>query len=774
MRATLCMTLTVCATAAGCAGRDVPEETVLGDAGITQDGGVADAGESDGGPLPGDDAGNAPRPLTVNAGADLVVDAATLVEIAWEASGEAPFELSAQIVRAPAGSSLVPGAIPTTALEPVRLAVDVAGEYVVRLSVVGGPERSFATDDVAIRARGPLAANPLPFHVLDAAFDAEADRLFLVADDGARVVVIHVPTLSAFDIELEEPARAVAIPRERDALVVAGVGFLEVRRLANGELVRRVALPFEARDVEVARRRALVTTSDAESTTIVVDIESGEGRAFFGPRSATIAVDPVRERAYLAGENGVARVEVAGYGVAVSSTAAPASCGQVWVRGARGVSRCGDSLVTSEYTSADLARAHALSLEGATDRVRDVAFDPLEGRIATLFGANGGFAARPLVRFLMGDFDELVDDVPVPGDPRRVFFHRDGAQVHVLTTALDEGDWSLLTLDAPERHVVLPPFSVTRRPLDGELPYDIAGAARAGDRIAVISRAPRAILVLDPEAGELLEISLPLEPLAIAADGARVASGHDGKLFTFDVDSGALLADIDVGVAVQSMVIHGHGAFLLPGPRFVSGLTRVDFNDNEVGGVELGERLDALVVHPDGNRLYAGTSGVNGRLFRFVLAGLSLAVAGQREDSSCAGLFADEAHLISRCGTVYSASGGADDLSPLAEIADQTGLDHLDARGSRWVVSPARVTSTLPDTEPLLFYDSPTSSPVLVDVPEQDVDGAPTSMRPRFAFFSADGATVRVIAQPRSDVIVPGGTPSVQGSAWRLVELPVP
>jgi hypothetical protein len=373
-----------------------------------------------------------------------------------------------------------------------------------------------------------------------------------------------------------------------------------------------------------------------------------------------------------------------------------------------------------------------------------------------------------------------VEGTQVVSNGRFVFFRSDGTRLYAL---VDAGEnvaplgYSALVRYSIEADEDLDPIVIDDPPLDPPVPVAAPSAgvmldfsvtdaeySRALDRIVMVAPDPDQLIALDPLSGALdaVAVALPLDPSSVSVhpDGASAAVGYDGFVSLVDLDPSQLIGTFPVTVDVFDVVLAGNGyAYATSAsPSDWWGLHALHWATGQETWSTSAHRDTAARLHPAGDRIYGAERGVSPEdIKRFGIAagtiGPSYGSPYHGDYEMCGDLWFSEdgARIFTACGNIFVASNiRGDDMTYLGALDGTIWaqyLDHSAAAGLLAVVTRA-------GGELLLFDDALLTVVAALPLPSVTVSGRTYPTTGRFAFFSADGSAVHVIAQAAGAPIV--------------------
>jgi len=351
------------------------------------------------------------------------------------------------VVQRPAGSTAAPA---TPAAAQTTLTPDVAGEYVVRLTVGDG----FATATDTVRVLVEAVVADLGHQVVDAEYSASLDRIVTLASD-ATVHVVDPATGDGVEIGLPLIGTSLSLSPDGSEAVVGHDGWISRIDLAHADLVATLPVTAPAGDVIHGGNGWAYVLPSEDQWVQVHSINLASGAETLGGSWSIYAGmvgrrHPTMPAIYLADRylspSDIERHDIAG-GAAVFGYDSPyhgdyPMCGDLWFSedGARIFTRCGNVFHATAERATDMTYAGSLSETGL---IVSLAHSAAAGKVVAIPGNDWDdpdddvelhfyddeFLAfsgtRPLPP-LLGDH-ELA-----PGHGRFVFVDADGVTVHVI------------------------------------------------------------------------------------------------------------------------------------------------------------------------------------------------------------------------------------------------------------------------------------------------------------------------------------------------------
>jgi hypothetical protein len=269
------------------------------------------------------------------------------------------------------------------------------------------------------------------------------------------------------------------------------------------------------------------------------------------------------------------------------------------------------------------------------------------------------------------------------------------------------------------------------------------------------------LVVLDPVSGEAEAIALPVDPAAVSIhpDESSAAVAHDGYMSIVDLEPLQLVDTLEVTADLFDVVLAANGyAYGTAGsPSQWQYLHSLELATGEENTASIRSRDSIIRLHPAGDRIYSTSRGITpGDVERFDIVD---GIAQRAYDSPYHGdydmgldlwLSEDGARIFTASGTILRTSNvRMDDIVYEGALATDLiqSLDHSAAAGLIALVSRYN--------EELLLFDDALFE--LVDarpLPTVVVGSQTYATTGRFVFFSADGASVHVIAKAEDAPVV--------------------
>ncbi len=290
------------------------------------------------------------------------------------------------------------------------------------------------------------------------------------------------------------------------------------------------------------------------------------------------------------------------------------------------------------------------------------------------------------------------------------------------------------------------------------------------DRVIAVSASPHKLHILTPSTGADTTVDLSLTPacVSVGPDGLFAAVGHDGWISYVDLSQAKVVATYAIPTDVYDVVLAGNG-YVYASPRqdqwenihhvrLVDGVTGKGTHSVYAGG--------RIKLHPSGAALYFADTGLSPADIErhSIVSGAAELVSDSPyhgDYSMCGNLWLshDGERIFTACGNVFRSSDvEANDMlyngslpNDEADAAVYAWVDHhanrvaalQTARRSYWDAEPS---NTSLDTRIKIFDYQFLSEERAIQLPPLLLDGAYHSLHGDFVFFSADGASLYLIA----------------------------
>lgn len=317
-----------------------------------------------------------------------------------------------------------------------------------------------------------------------------------------------------------------------------------------------------------------------------------------------------------------------------------------------------------------------------------------------------------------------------------------------------------------------------RRP---RLSFSVSDAVHspARDELLLLEDGEPWLHVLEPTSGAVTSIELPLDGMRLAASpgGSRTVVAHDGWVSEIDVAAATVVGTHPVTTTPAGAAVSDDGLVVI--------VPRVAFGERNLHTIDLATGLEALssestfrsfgpvVLHPDGDRLYALTGGSPDDLQRLdMISGLAELGADSpdsRERSLGSRIWASEhgALLLTGRSGAFRTTNDASDMTFAGQLEDSDHIEHVDHAAGVGLF--ATVHSVWPTTgfegnEVCLHADDFLTLERTIELPPAAaLDGTGSPVRAHFAFFSSDESTLFVLVE----------APGLAGSPWSYRVVPL-
>lgn len=639
---------------------------------------------------------------------------------------------------------------------------------------------------------------PLDFAPLDIEYAPALDRFVAVSSTPAALRVFGPSGVSELTVMLDAfpdaltvaPSGARAAVGHRDHISLVDLSSGDVTMIAFARGVAELADPGGAWLYVVPASSGSTASTSVSSVEIATGM-AVDDRSWGGSNLGVMALGPDRDQLYVAiqttaGE--VARFDLsAGPARLVRSSAVPprAACAAPLT-----VSRAGDQLLTG------CGSAIHLSDDPALDLTYDTSLAP-RNTVASATHAPGRAQYAVLFKALVASSEADPDRIRT-----QVHIYSDAYLEHFRTAALPDyeeagakapllGRFIAYSADEQALFVIAETSSSSTLPrrqaivtLPGELaagpeppaiddggPYHLLQASliaaeysRSLERIALITRSPSRLSVLDPATHAQADLELPRTPLALSLSptGRHAVVVFDGWLSYYQLEPLELLRTLPLAARPGDVAIDEDELVYAEVPD-TDHVLRADLRTGSAAMLPepLSTRLGRYV--PEDRAFYV--AGASDGLVRMELVDGAIGPE-VRSDSLDYALCSqwwpgDDGRMYGACGHVFTRAVDALYRGTLGGFELETyGSDasfiHIAQSAAAELVASIRKTATVSgifagdSREVLLHEDAYLTARGRVRLPAFSVNGMPLPAHPRFAFFSPDGTRLDVLAQAAS------------------------